>query len=340
MDKKYAWTVIIAFLLITLFFMRKCMENNSNQATYFHNEGLIFGTVYNIKYKHTNNLADEITAELLKVDSTFSIFNPKSTISRINQNDTSVVLDEWFISLFHRAQQISEQTDGAFDITVAPLVNLWGFGFEKKDSVNQHVIDSLLQLVGYQKVHLSGNKIRKDNPHILLDVSAIAKGFSSDAIANLFESKNITDYLIEIGGEMRAKGVNQNGQTWTVGIVKPNESASKSEIYQKIHLFDKALATSGNYRNFYYKDGKKIAHTIDPKTGLPLESNLLSVSVITDDCTTADAFATAFMVMGLEKTKIFLKAHPELSAYLIYANEKSDLNVYYTDNFEQYLIEF
>jgi len=342
MDKKYTWTLIIAFLIIAVFFIMKRYTEQSTPATYFHNEGLIFGTIYSIKYNHTENLVDEITTELLKVDSTFSMFNPESIISKINKNDTSVVLNDWFISVFKLAQQISGQTDGAFDITVAPLVNLWGFGFEKKDSVNQPVIDNLLQLVGYQKIRLSENRIVKDNPNTLLDVSAIAKGFSSDVIANLFESKNITDYLIEIGGEMRAKGVNQNGQTWIVGISKPNENIEENEIYQKIHLFDRALATSGNYRNFYYKDGKKYAHTINPKTGYPLESNVLSVSVITEngDCAAADAYATAFMVMGVEKTEAFLKNHPELSVYLIYLDEKSEMQVYATDNFKQYIFEF
>ncbi|MCD7973563.1 MAG: FAD:protein FMN transferase [Candidatus Azobacteroides sp.] len=338
MDKKYIFTILISSVIILIFSLNSCGLGNNVKDKYFHNEGFIFGTVYNIKYEHTEDLSDTILLELNRVDTTFSMFNPDSDISRINKNEPDVFLNNWFVRLFKKAEEISVQTDGAFDITVAPLVNLWGFGFEKKDSIRQDAIDSLMNYIGYQKVRMENNRIVKEHPETLLDVSAIAKGFSCDIIADLLEAKGIENYLIEIGGEMRTKGQNPKGHHWIVGITEPDEEMEKQTILQKIYLYDKALATSGNYRNFYYKDGQKYAHTIDPKTGYPVLHTLLSASVIADDCMTADAYATAFMVLGLEKTKEVLGKHPELNAYLIYTDEKGENQVFYTENFDIHFV--
>lgn len=338
MDRKYLYTLIAAVSIIIVFFGLQYKKNR--QLSYFHDEGLIFGTVYSIKYQYTEDITGEIEAELKKADSTFSMFNTESIISGINRNDSTVVLTDHFITLFNRSQEIAGQTEGAFDITVAPLVNLWGFGFQKKDSVSPSIVADLLKTVGYKSIRLENNKIVKENPGTMLDASAIAKGYSCDLIADLIESKGITNYMIEIGGEMRTKGHNQRGECWTVGIRKPVERSDEEgePLQQKIKLCEGALATSGNYRNFYYKDGKKYAHTIDPKTGYPVLHNLLSVSVITSDCMTADAYATAFMVMGMEKGRELLKEHPELHVYFIYSDEDGQLQTYYSSGFEQYLM--
>jgi thiamine biosynthesis lipoprotein len=340
MDKKYIFTLMIVAGIFSVFFVLQCRKNKGAEPHYIQDEGLIFGTLYSIKYCYSEDIAGDIDAELRKVDSTFSTFNPASIISKINKNDSTVVLNDWFIKLFHKSEEISAQTDGAFDMTVAPLVNLWGFGFEKKDSAGQTVIDSLLQFTGYKTVRLENNRIKKEKPQTMLDASAIAKGYSCDIIASLLESKGITDYLIEIGGEMRGKGVNSSGKCWVVGIRKPTETGYINEpLQQKIRFCEgKGLATSGNYRNFYYKDGKKYAHTIDPKTGYPVQHRLLSASVIASDCMTADAYATAFMVMGLEKSEKLLKQLPELDVFFIYTDEKENWQVYYTEGFKKYMI--
>jgi thiamine biosynthesis lipoprotein len=337
MDKKYLFTLILAGIILSIFFVKLLnKKENSSEWQYFTNEGVTFGTTYSIKYRSLTDLHDSIFQELLSLDSTFSTFNEHSLISRVNQNDTTAVLNDWFITVITKAQEISVATEGAFDITVAPLVNCWGFGFEKSDRVDQHLIDSLLAFTGYQKIRLEGNKLRKNDNRIKLDASAIAKGFACDVIANLLEKNNITDYLVEIGGEMKAKGRNSTGNFWLVGILKPIESKEHTaEIQQKIHLYEKALATSGNYRNFYYTDGQKRAHTIDPHSGYPVIHSVLSASVIAADCMTADACATAFMVMGLEKATSFLAHHPELDACLIFADENGNNHVFFTENFGQ-----
>ena len=338
MDKKYIYTLLIVAVILSVFFVMQYKRTSG--VRYFHEEGLIFGTIYSIKYQYSESIKDTIEVELKKVDSVFSAFNPNSVISRINRNDTTVVLNDWFIKLFKKSEEVSQESDGAFDITVAPLVNAWGFGFRKsEDEVNQSVIDSLLKIVGYKTVHLENNRIVKENKQTMLDASAVAKGYACDIITTLLEAKGIKNYLVEIGGELRAGGVNQKGECWAIGIKEPTENSGNREfIRQKIRLCEGGLATSGNYSNFYYKNGKKYAHTIHPKTGYPELNNLLSVSVIAPDCMTADAYATAFMVSGVEKSKEILQRHPELHVYLIYLSEKNNLQVFYTEGFKKYLI--
>ena len=337
MNKKYIRTLIIFAVILSAFFI--IYNKRTPEVWYFHNEGKIFGTIYSIKYQYSEDIVDTIEVELKRIDDVFSTFNPNSVISKINRNDTTVVLNDWFIKLFEKSKEVSHESDGAFDITVAPLVNAWGFGFSKKEEdVNQNVIDSLLKIVGYKTVRLENNRIVKENKQTMLDASAIAKGYACDIIATLLESKGIKNYLVEIGGEMRAKGLNSEGKYWVVGIKKPTDNPLENiSLQQKIRLCEGGLATSGNYRNFYYKDGIKYAHTINPKTGYPELNNLLSVSVIAEDCMTADAYATAFMVSGVEKSKEILQRHPELQVYLIYSDEGSDLQVYYTEGFKKYL---
>jgi thiamine biosynthesis lipoprotein len=271
-------------------------------------------------------------------------FNKESIIYKINNNE-SVEADDWFITVFTKAMEVSEISGGTYDITCSPFINLWGFGFQKIDEVTdlQHTIDSLKQFIGYRKVRLEGRTVIKDDPRLQLNASSIAKGYACDVIANLLESYEITDYLVEIGGEVHAKGKNPSGFCWRIEITKPFDDASGriNEQMEIVGLCDKSIATSGDYRNFYLKDGKKYAHTINPITGYPAESNILSASVIYSDCMTADAFATAFMTMDLDKAVSLANRMQmyDLDYLFIYADEKGNLREKRSANMDKYLMK-
>lgn len=305
---------------------------------YQHNTGTIFGTIYNITYQSNDDLNQEILSELNKVDMSLSTFKPNSVISQINQNKP-VETDEMFNEVFTLAEHIAKDTQGAFDITVAPLVNLWGFGFKHNTEPSRHAIDSLRNLIGYEKVKLENNRIVKRDNRIMLDCSAIAKGYGSDVVARFLRSKGIKNFMVEIGGEIVTSGINEKRLPWKIGITKPvDDSLSvNGELQTVINVTDMAMATSGNYRNFYYKNGKKYAHTIDPKTGYPVQHNILSATVLAKDCATADAYATAFMVTGLEGATHILKRHPELLAYFIYADHNGKNQVWYSPSLKEKL---
>jgi thiamine biosynthesis lipoprotein len=299
---------------------------------YQHNKGFIFGTVYNITYQSDKNLEKEIIRELDKVDASLSPFNEKSIISKINRNEEAVV-DNYFYDVFNLAMQISEDTNGAFDITVAPIVNAWGFGFKSGSSPTSQYIDSLKQFIGYKKVRINKDKhVVKQDERIMLDCSAIAKGYGSDVVARLFNAKGIKNYMIEIGGEIVASGLSDKRLPWKIGITKPSEDSlgTSNELQTILNITDCAMATSGNYRNFYYKNGKRYAHTIDPRTGYPIQHNILSATVIAKSCAQADAYATSFMVLGLEEAKKILERHPQLLAYLIYTNKDNEYEVWHS----------
>ena len=251
-------------------------------------------------------------------------------------------LNEMFLSVFKKAMEISENTGGAFDITVAPLVNAWGFGFKSGSDPGKAQIDSLLNIVGYKKVTLEAGKVVKQDPRIMLDCSAIAKGFGTDVIANYLRSRGVKNFMVEIGGEIVTSGINEERLPWKIGVTKPSDdplSDKGSELMTILNVTDKAMATSGNYRNFYYKGGKKYAHTIDPKTGCPVQHSLLSATVIADDCATADAYATSFMVMGFEKARKFLEKHTELMVYFIYSDEKGNNAVWFSPSLKDKIVE-
>jgi thiamine biosynthesis lipoprotein len=299
---------------------------------YQHNKGFIFGTVYNITYQSDKNLEKEIIRELDKVDASLSPFNEKSIISKINRNEEAVV-DNYFYDVFNLAMQISEDTNGAFDITVAPIVNAWGFGFKSGSSPTSQYIDSLKQFIGYKKVRINKDKhVVKQDERIMLDCSAIAKGYGSDVVARLFNAKGIKNYMIEIGGEIVASGLSEKRLPWKIGITKPSEDSlgTSNELQTILNITDCAMATSGNYRNFYYKNGKRYAHTIDPRTGYPIQHNILSATVIAKSCAQADAYATSFMVLGLDEAKKILERHPQLLAYLIYTNKDNEYEVWHS----------
>ena len=333
--KKLIWQLPFLLVLIigTVVILQK-------QPPFRTNEGLVFGTIYKITYQHESDLQNDIKDALMEVDNSLSPYNKNSIITRINHNQDTT-LNEHFIHVFELAQKISAETEGAFDITVAPLVNAWGFGFKHSINIEQNVIDSLRQFVGYQKIKLENGKAVKEDERLMLDCSAIAKGYGVDRVARLLDKKGVQHYMVDIGGEVVLKGKNPRMKNWRIGINKPVEdSLSVNQDLQTIlEVSGIGMATSGNYRKFYYKDGKRYAHTIDPRLGTPVQHNILSATVIAKDCTTADAYATAFMVMGLEKAKAFCEEHPELNAYFICDGEGDNYEIYYTPGMERYIIK-
>jgi len=300
---------------------------STHEPVYHFAKGPVFGTSFSIiyEYEEGKSLDEDIIQVMSEFNSSLSTYDPVSVISRFNQNDPKVVADHYFTECFEKALEISEVTEGAFDLTVAPLVNVWGFGFAKVDSVFPGLIDSLLEFTGYEKVVLKDGKLIKDKPGIMLDASAIAKGFGVDVVSAYLESHGIVNYLVEIGGELRCKGFNPKDSLWRVGVDKPLENMLEREFQAILTLTNISMATSGNYRQFYEKDGVRYSHTIDPYTGYPVRHSLLSATVLAEDCMTADAYATAFMVMGLNKARQLVEADSSLEALFIYSNENGDL---------------
>lgn len=323
---KSRWKVIFLLFLIigTVVILTR-------RVPYRNERGTIFGTLYSITYQSKEPLHDEIEKVLRAVDGSLSPFNDTSIISRINRGE-KVKPDSMFLDVFNLSQEISAQTDGAFDITVAPLVNAWGFGFKQAITLDSAVVDSLRSFVDYRKVAYVNGSIVKQDARMMLDCSAIAKGFGSDMVARFLERKGIKNYMVEIGGEIAIKGTNDKHEDWKIGIAKPIDDslAQNNELQTIISLTDAGVATSGNYRNFYYKDGKKFAHTIDPATGYPVQHSLLSSTVIAPTCAQADALATAFMVMGLDKALEYCKQHPQIEGYFIYSDEQGKLKTAHT----------
>lgn len=334
MKKVFPILFVLIVLVVVGFAARK------KNAEYQHDSGLVFGTSYNITYQSNDNLKPEIEKVLAEVDASLSPFNEKSVITHVNRNE-AVTLDDHFITVFRLSSEIYKDTEGAFDITVAPLVNAWGFGFKNGTMPDKQAIDSLKQFVGFDKVKLQDGKIIKTDDRLMLDCSAIAKGYGVDAVAKMLKSKGINNFMVEIGGEIVASGENPKGAPWRIGVSKPeDDSVSVSnDIQGIINISDKAMATSGNYRNFYYKGGKKYAHTIDPKTGCPVQHSILSATVVSDECAKADAYATAFMVMGLEKAKAVLARHKDMMAYFIYSDDKGNNKVWYSPSLKANLEE-
>ena len=314
------------------------LARHNRTQPYYTINGLIFGTVYNITYQYDGDLKVEIDEELKRFDGSLSPFNDTATITRINRNE-DIVPDTFFTNVFHRSMEISEETDGAFDITVAPLANAWGFGFKKGAFPDSTMIDSLLDITGYTKVALSNEgKVVKQDKRMMLSCSAVAKGYAVDVIAQFLAKKGIKNFMVEIGGEIVAQGENPKKDLWRIGINKPVDDLSiNQELQTVLSVTGVGIATSGNYRNFYYKDGKKYAHTIDPRTGYPVQHNILSATVIAKDCMSADAYATAFMVMGLEEAERFANAHPDIDACFIYTDENGKLQTYYTKGMERFI---
>ncbi len=331
-QRNFLWIALLVLGTIWI------LARHNRTQPYYTINGLIFGTVYNITYQYDGDLKVEIDEELKRFDGSLSPFNDTATITRINRNE-DIVPDTFFTNVFRRSMEISKETDGAFDITVAPLANAWGFGFKKGAFPDSTMIDSLLDITGYTKVALSNEgKVVKQDKRIMLSCSAVAKGYAVDVIAQFLAKKGIKNFMVEIGGEIVAQGENPKKDLWRIGINKPVDDLSiNQELQTVLNVTGVGIATSGNYRNFYYKDGKKYAHTIDPRTGYPVQHNILSATVIAKDCMSADAYATAFMVMGLEEAERFANAHPDIDACFIYTDEKGELQTYYTKGMERFI---
>lgn len=306
--------------------------------------GFTQGTTYHIIYQKKGLFAiapekmkREVDSLLAEFDLSLSSYVPGSIISRINENDPGVVADPYFIEVFKKSKEVWLDSDGAFDITVGPLVNAWGFGPEGKEEMDSAKVDSLLRFVGMDKVHLKGKKLVKGLPEMKLDVNAIAQGYSVDIVCKFLDEKGIANYLVEIGGELRTRGTKKNGVLWKVGVDKPFDyNFMPGENLQVIlQLKDCSMATSGNYRKFFEKDGVKYSHSIDPKSGYPVMDRLLSATIVAEDCMTADAYATACMIMGLDKSIEFISEKKGLEAYFIYSGDNGVFKTWETWNFEK-----
>jgi len=331
--------IICLFITFVVFSLSGCDRSNP----YYEESGSVFHTLYKIKYQAPKLLTEEIDAELAAVNLSLNPYNPNSIIAKVNNNEP-VEVDEHFTTVFNKAMEISENSNGAFDITAGPVINVWGFGPEKMDHVSPEIIDSLKQIVGYRKIRLEGKQIIKEDPRIKLNASAIAKGYACDVVAKLLERRGVKNYMVFIGGEVSLKGVNDKGQPWHIAIRKPEDveigkTATITTEDTALISAKKGVATSGDYLNFYIKDGKKYAHTINPKTGYPAEQNILSCTIVADDCMTADAYATALMVMGSDEAVRVADNLKAFDYFLIYTDQEGAYKLKYSDGMKQYLLK-
>lgn len=332
MKLHYIYTFLLLFLLTS------CEKN----AKYVYNKGFAYGTMYSIIYQSPDgaDYQEEISDKFQEYTMIFSPYEAESTISKVNKNE-DVKLETEFISCFERSMEISKITNGAFDITAGSMINAWGFGPEERKKMTPEIVEGLKLITDFKKIKIHSKRIKKEIPEMKLDMNAISKGYTSDLFAEFLNKKGCENYMIEIGGEVVAKGKNAKGKTWTIGISEPNEDllGSATDLQAKLKLANLALATSGNYRNFYVtEDGKKYAHTIDPKSGYPVQHSLLSATVVANDCMTADAYATAFMVLGKDLGVEIARLVPGLEIYFIYADDKGENQVYMSEGFSEYLV--
>ncbi|MDP2087939.1 MAG: FAD:protein FMN transferase [Flavobacteriaceae bacterium] len=326
--------ILILFIALTIF---SCGENTKKEIV--HLEGYALGTTFSIKYIDKNSVKYDksIDSIIQAINKSLSTYLATSDIAKINKGDTAVTVDDLFIEVFLKSKKIHRETNGIFDPTIGILVNAWGFGPEKPiENLDSVKVKELLKFVGFEKVILNQeNKVIKEFSEIYLDFNSIAKGYTVDVIGRFLESKNITDYMVEIGGEIRARGKNQHHEIWKIAIENPNFDGSRS-FAASISLENESIATSGNYRKFKVaENGQKFAHTLDTKTGFSSKTDLLSASVIsTVDCADVDAYATAFMAMGYQNTLEFLKNRNDLKVFLIYSKPDGTIETYSTVRFE------
>jgi len=325
------------FVIPVLLFLLSCNTTEPVRLT-----GQAQGTYYSIIYYDGENrdLQYEIDSLLNAFDQSVSLWVPESIISKVNNNENGVKIDRYFTENFLISQQVSSETNGAFDMTIGPLVRSWGFGYDGTTTIDKDIIDSLLAIVGYKKIDLFKNVIIKKDPRIKIDFNAVAQGYSVDMIGKYLESKNITNFLVDIGGEVIARGEKPNGDMWKVGIEKPAQNANDSrDLNSIIALQNKSVATSGNYRKFVEIDGKRYSHIINPKTGYPAQHNLLSVTIVFENTAFADAYATACMAMGLDKSIEFVESKPNLDAFFIYSTDNGDYEYFSTDGFNDIITD-
>ncbi|MFV0291638.1 MAG: FAD:protein FMN transferase [Mangrovibacterium sp.] len=327
--------IIPMCLLFFALLASSCQKQNYIQTSFS-----VFGTLSNITYKSPKgvDLQNGIDSVLSRVTESLSPFAENSIVAKINSNQPTP-LNDYFTEVYLESKRISVLTSGAYDVTVAPLVNEWGFGFKKAPSEHvQSRIDSIMEFVGFDKVALMNDSISKQDSRTMLDFSSIAKGFAVDKVAQYLYEQGCESFLVDIGGEIKTEGLNPQGELWRVGVSKPtDDSVQNQEIQEILSISGMAMATSGNYRNFYLKDGKRYVHTIDPRLGIPVQSELLSVTIISKSCMQADALATACMVMGLEQSIELIEKIVGIEGYFIYGDDNNKFAIYYTDGFKSYI---
>ena len=302
-------------------------------------EGYVQGTTFRVVYESSKKFDVKIYELLEEFDMSLSTYQDSSTISLINSNDPNVAVDKIFRTFFEKSKFANDKTNGYFDITVGPLVKAWGFGVVKEFDRDSSAIDSMKDFVGMDKIKIENNKLIKGDPRIYMDGNAIAQGQSVDYIVEFFNEQALENFLVEIGGEVRAKGVNSEGNVWRIGIDKPVEGNEERELQAIVKLTNKSLATSGNYRKFYEFNGVKYSHSISPQTGYPVRDKILSTTIVADECSLADAYATACMVMGFDKAKEFVEKTPEIEAYFIYSGNDGNFEIFQTEGFKKLIIE-
>ena len=330
----------ILLFLFTILLISCKSSSKEAELTYYQESGEIFHTTFHIKYEYDRSVSEEIMEALQRFDDSLNPFKENSIIGKVN-NNVPVKLDSMFLKVFNKSMEVARITDGKFDITASPFINAWGFGFKDMDNVTKEKIDSMKPFVGYNKIRIENGEIVKDDPRVQINTSGISKGYSCDVVAYMLQELGIKNYMVEIGGEITMKGVNEKGNCWRIGIDKPTDdsTAMRRELQIILSICDKAVATSGNYRNYYMKDGVKYSHTIDPLTGYPSEQNILGATIIADDCMTADAYATAFMAMGLDKSVGVAHKIPGLHYYFIYVKPDGSVDSMFSDEFDQFLAE-
>ncbi|MDZ7805831.1 MAG: FAD:protein FMN transferase [Gracilimonas sp.] len=330
---------------ITLIFISFLMFSCSQiqESKYIENTGRAQGTTYQVKYESPEgkDFGDDIEAIFKRIDLSMSTYVPTSLISTVNQGDTLVQVDSMFMNVLNRSLEIAEETNGDFDPTIGPLVSLWGFGFEEiRQDVSPEMVNETIEQTGYKHIEIKGDSV-KIPEGFQIDFNAIAQGYTVDYIADYFESYEVENYMVEVGGEVRAKGVNGTDDIWKIGVDKPSEEIDTEGRFQFIlELKDKSLATSGSYRKFWVDEetGARYSHTIDPHTGYPAKNNLLSASIITDSAIDADAYATVCMVKGVDACIDFLNTKDDLEGYLVYDDGSGNWETYITEGFEQYIV--
>lgn len=341
--KNSIYSIVLLLLVLLVYLYRKnepiTSDKPSKEEFKVVFSGQTMGTTYRIVYLDPDqrDFKSEIDSLLRIFNQSLSTYIADSELTKFNKGDSLVFESQFFYPILAKSREVYTMTDGAFDPTVGPLVNVWGFGPDGAALADSVSIPELLRQVGLEKVVFDNLQVRKNIPGIYLDFSAIAKGYGVDLVGEFLSSKDINHFLVEIGGELMAKGSNENGELWRVGITRPDEEGAANELFGIIALNGKGLATSGNYRNFYVVDGKKYSHTISPFTGYPVIHGLLSATVVAGDCMTADAYATAMMVLGTEKSIALQKEIDGLEIFLIYNDENGVLKSYVTEGLKPYL---
>lgn len=326
----------ILFVVTILSFVACSNRKESSLITI---EGEAQGTTYHIAYINSKgeNFQRAIDSLLIEIDKSLSIYHKTSIITKFNQADSIVEVDKMFTDVFNLSKQVYYESEGAFNPTVAHLVNAWGFGFKNLENTDSTTIDSLLKFVDFDAITIVDNNVIKTNKNLMLDFNAIAQGYSVDVIANFLADQGIENYMVEIGGEVKVRGKNDKNKLWRIGIDKPVENEAERTLEAVVNLDNQSLATSGNYRKFYEKDGVKYSHTLNPKTGYPVRHSLLSATVITDNCALADAYATVFMVVGIDKAKEILAKNKKIKAVLIFENENKELETYMSEELVNFI---